>query len=314
MGQTVIEIMMAITSVIVPVVVSARVKVNKTNKYKLNKISEYDGKLIVNSEYLNGVIKNISSYNSKIIDEEKKILLPFIEEISKSIKEEDLKTMYNNISTVKISKEKVLPIFSFDAGCYYYKENEINYTEKNAIGHEFLHLSSSIYDKDNDIILLGFEQIKDDFSIGTGLNEGYTELLASRFYRNGIIDSYKNEASLASLLEMFFDKKEDMYHLYFNSNLPGLITYLEKYIDREEIIKMIIEIDNISYTTDKLLLGTAYTRFIKLELKLYDYFKKNFKDQKKINEFKKIISKEKIISLLLNNEIKVQKNNRNYKI
>ena len=183
--------------------------------------------------------------------------------------------------------------------------------DKIYLGHEFLHLASSYYDSKNDEVYTGFEQSNNEFTIGTGLNEGYTELLASRIFNiNNRIQSYKQLVQISSLLELFFNDPKDMEKLYFNCNLYGFVKHMNKYANNNSIIKLLLEMDNI-YTHLTLNPANPYILYktIKIQYKLYKWFITNTNDKEKIKKFESIISENKIIALLLNRcKMKLHKN------
>ena len=65
-------------------------------------------------------------------------------------------------------------------------------------------------------------------NIGIGLNEGYTELLAKRYFDKSNNNGYIFETQIAKLLELIIGQ-EKMESYYFNANLYGLIEELRKY-------------------------------------------------------------------------------------
>ncbi len=93
-------------------------------------------------------------------------------------------------------------------------------------------------------------------SLGSALNEGYTELLTERYFNHGeeargTIGDYEAqvgyifERSIASKLEKIVGQ-EKMESLYLNANLPGLINELKNYASEEEIMKFISKTDFLS--------------------------------------------------------------------
>lgn len=95
-------------------------------------------------------------------------------------------------------------------------------------------------------------------------NEGYTELLAIRFFHKKKPNTYRSFIKIASLLEQFFEKKEDMRNLYFNHNLFGFIHYMEQFAERKEILKLIFDMDKLNYY-DSLLMLPLYFYLIKFK-------------------------------------------------
>ena len=88
------------------------------------------------------------------------------------------------------------------------------------------------------------------YDIGTGLNEGYTQVLNERyFYSKGTyIGCYSLFVRFASYLEVLVGQ-EKMESLYFKADLEGLIQELEKYASRDEVLRLIKDIDYIFEAT-----------------------------------------------------------------
>lgn len=138
--------------------------------------------------------------------------------------------------------------------------------------------------------------------IGKGLNEGYTELLTSRMYKmNYKITHYKNEVKIARLFELFFDDYKTMENYYFRHNLFGFISYMEKFIPHDEIIKIICDIDKINLLDSDINLVKFYYS-TKVQITLYNWFIINCKDQDKIRLFRDLICENSIISAMINNQ------------
>ena len=165
---------------------------------------------------------------------------------------EVLTNFYNNINTLK-TKEGTFVIRNFlvgnkAVGRYDPKRNTIKIDGENediTIFHELFHMASSIY-KDG-IEYSGFCQInkKMGTNIGVGINEGYTELLAERYFGERdtrITNSYQYQKFIVKQLEKIVGE-EKMESLYFNSNLKGLIEELSQYDSEEEIMKFISNTD-----------------------------------------------------------------------
>jgi len=153
-----------------------------TNKIRFKKISEYDGCIVKDFSFIEDY--DIQELKSAINQEKISQLSTIIMKLKNYTSEENLKTVYKNLSTVKI-KRNFMMMFE-TTGSYSSKKNTIKYFLSSALGHEFLHMSSSYYDSKNDISCVGFKQQKGVSLIGKGLNEGYTELLASRIYNKKI--------------------------------------------------------------------------------------------------------------------------------
>ena len=194
------------------------------------------------------------------------------------------------------------------AGMYDIQKNTIRYTLKSTIGHEFLHMASSYYDAATKTEYCGFFQTKGFDTIGEGLNEGYTELLASRIYeKNHKVGAYKKEVGVTRLLELFFDNPKEMEDYYFNHNLPGLIHHMEQYAPREEIIKLIHEIDEM-HNLSNILSPISIYQQVKIQMKLYEWFRLKNKNSQKLESFESFLKENKITLLVFKKQkIKLQK-------
>ena len=237
-----------------------------------------------------------------ITKEAYRTLEPYIRKLKMHVKEENLTNLYRNLKTLKLKNESFVEALSYN-GLYFTKQNEIKIAKQSAIGHELLHAASSYYDRNTGISYTGFRQTKNNQSIGTGINEGYTELLATRiFNKNKQITAYHKEAKLARLLEFFFDDPKEMEKYYFNHDLPGLIHHLERYANRQEIINFIEEADTInSYTGSIYNVIPAY-KSVKAQVTLYNWYAKSCTDKQKLQQFRNIVCQDKMAELLLSNK------------
>lgn len=159
---------------------------------------------------------------------------------------EYLINFYRNINSLIVSKkslklynlllgEKFIAIFSS-------RNNKINISKDTAIYHELFHLSSSLV-KNGDVFC-GFSQksIRKGISIGSGLNEGYTQLLSERYFEDGLKGSYSCFVFIVDKLEKIIGE-DKMSNFYFNSNLLGLINELKQYKYEKEIMQFICGLD-----------------------------------------------------------------------
>ena len=180
----------------------------------------------------------------------------FISVVLDNIPKNDLIIFLNNLSTLQVaSSDHILVNLFFNlvlgnnsVGFYDPKNNNILVNEDScsvAIYHELFHMASSVF-KD-EISYSGFRQssIKDkNMDLGVGINEGYTELMARRYFRSNVKVSlaYEREVEIARRLEEIVGK-DKMQSLYLNANLPGLIEELKQYSTEEEIMKFISSTD-----------------------------------------------------------------------
>ena len=269
------------------------------SKIDLEKLSKYDG-FVVKDLSLSDCF-DIEELKQSIDSEKLKQFLFYLEKLKDYTSEENLITVYKNLNTAKIKKNRLILLFG-NAGIYDPKENIVKYSVSSSIGHEFLHLSSAYYNSSDDLEIIGFKQMKKNLSIGYGLNEGYTELLASRIYNNGCkVPAYKNEVKIARLFELFFDDYKTMEKYYFHHDLPAFIRYMETFIPHDEIIKIIYDIDKIKVTGNTINFAHFYYS-IKVQITLYHWFIINCRDQDKIKLFQDLICENPIISAVIHNK------------
>lgn len=267
-----------------------------TRNLNLHKASKYDNYTIVKPDQ----IKEYQS-NAQILEPtdftKKERIKPYLEELKKHVNEEDLKTAYKNIATLKIKKIHFMP-FPI-AGAYNSKKNRIIFKKKKTIGHEFLHMASTVYDKAKKIILSGFCQRKKGAVIGVGLNEGYTELLNRRLFTelNGKKTlSYQTLVEVTELIEMFYNDPSEMAHQYFTNNLPAVIEQLSKYMPKEEAINIIVEMDKILIAYESTFGIADLKKALNLKYKLLDIYKQTHPTElEKVELFGEKISKDMLL-------------------
>lgn len=199
----------------------------------------------------------------------------FEESVTKNFKKDDLNNFYNNLTDLKFKKNNIIMSIMHAGGLYTFNnsiivDSRFFYSEYNPIYHELFHMLSSMNDGYH--YFSGFHYHYGTFSVGNGLNEGYTELLASRYFYDGDLTgcSYKYLIYFSKLAEDIVGK-EKMQSLYANSNLNGLILELSKYSSVEEVMRFIAATDFIASTIYR---NTSTNGIIKK--KLYSSFKNTY--------------------------------------
>jgi len=284
-------------SLINTVNIGAHIGIYLSGKSDLKKFSKYNGNLIADAKFIHDKINKFKSDKLSFYKKEK--LFPYMEKLMEHLSDDDKKIVCNNFETLKL-KRSFLGLMSGVVGTYSAEKNKLSYSSRKSIGHEILHMASSIYDEVNNIFLCGFRQMKDNLEIGRGINEGYTELLASRIFENKV-DAYKKQVKIARLLEFFFDDPREMEHLYFNCNLPGLIHHLEKFSSRQEVLDLILGLDKtLKYSSGTILSIFPTVNHIKTQVTLYEWFCRNNSDPKKLKQFEDILCENKFVSMALN--------------
>lgn len=189
-------------------------------------------------------------------------LIKFRKKLYKKFKNDNLKLLNFNITTLKIKIKYIAPeilLLKFNSGKYYIKRNKIiilNSFKEESLSHELLHMASSIYDPRYNIAFCGFQQINFNKkeTVGKGLNEGYTDLLNKRYFNDRT-----KYSSYAYDLCMFFSEKleqivekDKMEQFYLNADLFGLFKYLNNFDEGKNIVCFFvildILVDNISYS------------------------------------------------------------------
>ena len=218
----------------------------------------------------------------------------FISKMKENVSPENLTLMYHNLANLKIktSNFKLFLIslvfslkrknFSLVGGGYHPGSNSVHLYSKPFIAlieqsmgekapfsslqslifsHELLHMSSSIVKKHKHCT--GFchhytvlsNPKRFDFSIGTALNEGYTDLLTERIFgiknNGGLYEFFKETARIIEGVV----GKEKMTNLYFKADLLGLTNVLEKYVPKEKNKRFLLELDNVSNKNIKFIMN-----------------------------------------------------------
>lgn len=269
------------------------------HKIKFQKDNKYSG------WFMNDWLKETKDKNVKtklnINDKKIQILLPYLEKLKNYTSENNLQTIYNNLKNVKVKRNFGIIMFGA-SGTFDSTTNSIKYFSNNDLGHEFLHCASSYYNSKTKQNEVGFKRGIEKDKIGVGLNEGYTELLASRIYnKNNKVRSYKNEVSIVKLLEFFFDNPKVMEEYYFNHNLAKFIENMENYATKEDVINIILNMDKITISSNGLN-HVPKLETIKIKITLYKWFRNKCKDPNKMNEFINELFKDKFVSIILRKE------------
>ena len=201
----------------------------------------------------------------------------------------DLNNYYNNINDVKvrIGGLSFLNLLSGSNAVGVYKgcNNSIildEKTYKSAIFHELEHLSSTY--TNGKIIHSGFSQTNLSFnknlsSFGNGLNEGYTEYITQKDFKDLNLDTaYINLQSIIEKWELVIGEKE-LRSFYYNANLYGLVNELKKYSNTEEINRFINNLDYICNNNYKTNVAREFLKVPFLAQKnkeVYEYIYKIF--------------------------------------
>ena len=182
-------------------------------------------------------------------------LIKFRKKLYKKFKSENLNLLNNNIRTLKIKIKYIAPeilLLKFASGKYKLTKNKIeliNRFKEGSTNHEFFHMASTFYFKEGKLAFCGFQQINylKEETLGKGLNEGYTELLSDRYFKNQIIGrsfSYDICTFFAEKLEEIVGK-DKMEIFYMNADLFGLCKFLTNFDELENILKFLLKLDHL---------------------------------------------------------------------
>ncbi len=154
-----------------------------------------------------------------------------------------LKNFYRNIKTLEIKKAKHLDCF----GKYYVRDNLIiidNDNYNSTFPHEMFHMSSS--NVSSLISRVGFHVWGFLYDLGFCLNEGYTEVMASRYFNIPLNDSpYFFEICCALRIEDLVGR-DFMEKSYMTADLFGVLHELSMYFSEHLVVNNIIGMDYVS--------------------------------------------------------------------
>lgn len=124
------------------------------------------------------------------------------------------------------------------------KNKSINFLDEDDLFHEFLHFASDKIHTGK--VMCGFEYSNEKYrKVGRGLNEGYTQLLCSRYFptlKSMSCGLYM--IHISEKVEEIFGR-EKMGDLYFNGNLFDIINELTKLSSEEEAKQFIFDLDKL---------------------------------------------------------------------
>lgn len=153
--------------------------------------------------------------------------------LKQNLKNLKLATNFDNLFLKIINYKK----FCGDLGQYKYNKNKILVLddELSTLAHEFLHMASTIYFKDLKIAKVGFAVYNDSNKTKQNiiLNEGYTELLNTRYFHEFIkINTkkkcYEKEKFVASIVENIAGQ-ELMTNSYTKADINPVVKELYNY-------------------------------------------------------------------------------------
>lgn len=224
-----------------------RYKLEKDKRvFDINEI-EYKPKLELDSDD-----KNVQIHEGSLSD----VIHEFVYTLESNFSEDELITFYNNIKTLDIEytnnddyvqKKKKYTNYAKTLAYYKIANNVIYILDTSKPGilyHELFHVSTS--KREGNTSFNGFCQtnLTNGYSIGDGLNEGYTQIMAERYFKNASSGNYNIIVYIVDLLELIVGK-DRMEHYYMTSDLYSLVDYLKQYSDYNDICKFISYLDFI---------------------------------------------------------------------
>lgn len=227
---------------------------NGISKYKFCKETSKKNIKICSAPYVEKIEKrDINEFEIKY----RKAIRNFFKIIKWKLPYVSINLFLNNLKELKIvSKEKYIRRSNKNIiGEYAIIDKIITLIKGDktkSIYHELLHTASSVIYEN--IIYSGFKQVfiknKKTYSIGTGLNEGYTALLEKRYFNSRVKkESYVLESKIAGILEFIIGIRA-MEILYFNADLYNLTKIMNKYKEEAEILDFYKKLDYLSKNKD----------------------------------------------------------------
>ncbi len=225
--------------------------------------------------------REIQKQPNEIPEELKKLVIKLEQYTNK----QNLNNLYHNLNDVTINKNWKMLLFGI-SGKYNTEKNTLDYSIEGSIEHEFLHLASSFCDYNNNIKQCGFINYNSSLTIGRSLNEGYTDFLSREIF-NKKTKFYNDEVRIAHFLQLLIGK-EQMDNFYFNNDLKGLVTFLSNYINENEVIKLIMNMD-LALKLKKLSNPIYKIIYNNIELQLCELFEKHNTSLLKQIDFIKLV-------------------------
>jgi len=216
---------------------------------------DYNGKRIVSKFFYS--LKYM--FNSQNIDEAKfkRAIEQFQEKLSfeapyinLDIFNKNLKTLgifYNNYSFYnRLTKQGIRASYDSIENNLYITKDEVS----RILYHELLHTATADINKETKEYKVGFRyaNIKENIHLGRFFNEGYTEVVADRYFGMRAAPAYVPEKAFASMIEDVVGK-EKMETCYFEANVLGLFRELEKYSSQEKMVQFFKDIEQMHHNS-----------------------------------------------------------------
>ena len=227
--------------------------------------------------------KNIVIKDGSLSD----VIHTFVDTLVANFDEDELATFYNNIKTLAIeitdfdetirkrkyeSSHKTLAYYKIATNTIYILDT----SNTGILYHELFHVSTAR--RVGTTSFNGFCQtnLLTSECIGEGINEGYTQLMAERYFKDSSVGNYNVLVYLVELLELIIGK-DKMEHYYMTSDLYSLVNELKKYAAYEDICKFLSYLDYIvKHIYDTNLLRSDVKYFKKIFLFINEFLLKSY--------------------------------------
>ena len=215
------------------------------NNLRINKIKfEYLLKNIKPVEQIKDKQEITVNIDELTIDEKYK---PYIKEfVKKTSTNFNFRNPNEKLKTLDLKQKTILQtlLFPTSEASYDIFNNKIYAGKRieDSIYHELFHVFTT-YKENIFSIYSGFNYINIDTDIARRLSEGYTDLLANRYFDSVV--SYMIEANIARKTELILGEK-NMQNFYASNNLYAIIKFLSKFSSEEEAIAFISFVDKLS--------------------------------------------------------------------
>ena len=275
-------------------------KINKIKfKYLLKNI-----KPVENIEDKQEITVNIDELT---IDEKyKSYIKEFVKKTSTNF---NFRNPNEKLKTLDLKQKTILQTLLFPTSEAYYNDlNNKIYVGKNiddSIYHELFH-AFTIYKKNILSTVSGFNYTNIHTDIARRLNEGYTDLLANRYFDSVV--SYMIEANIVRKTELILGEK-NMQNFYASNNLYAIIKSLSKFSSEEEAIAFISSVDKLGIYRNNIKKSIQFMNILSNYLVdvyvnvLVEFYSRGKFDKEDINIFFSIFKEEFTNYAFYNNDI-----------
>ena len=199
----------------------------------------------LNINFYLSITKNDKSYIiDKSFGEEAKTIKNQVENFTNTFEsnfgEQENRNFKRNLASLYIKKNTDLT-HPDATGEYSVLKNTI-FIKKNVgltLYHELFHTAANINENS------GFERQENNLVYYRGINEGYTDLMTSKYFDDGKSrPGYFAETTICAMLDEIVGK-DIMEKLYLNSNVEGLLNELYKYFGDDKALELLEILDSI---------------------------------------------------------------------